>query len=196
MIIHRLMYDDHTSYSYHKSENLCRFGCRKGFYDEVLLKEHIRMRQCLTEDESSEIVEEVEEVTDLETGPYGCVPCSLGFPTIQDLSIHVFCPDNGCRYIDDSIIQTHIPVKEVDTRRIGLPIARLFRRPLPKRVICVTRHSSKANHPTKTARDSHAEDCQKIAENLLRMCYIDFDTDVVTICGYYAKSHRLPTMHV
>jgi hypothetical protein len=108
MIIHHLMYDNHTSYSYHKSENLCPFGCRKGFYDEDLLKEHIRMRQCLIEDESSEIVEEVEEVTDLETGPYGCVPCSLGFPTTRDLSIHIFRLESDCNYIDDSLIQIQL----------------------------------------------------------------------------------------
>jgi hypothetical protein len=35
----------------------------------------------------------------------------------------------------------------------------------------------------------------KIADDSLKMGYIDSDTDVVTICGYDAKSRRLPTMY-
>lgn len=101
MVIHHLMHDDYTSFSYHKLEHLCPSGCRKGFYDEDLLKEYIRMRQCLIKDE---IVKELEEVTDLETCPYVCVPCSLGFPTTRDLFIHIFCLDIGCNYVHDSLI--------------------------------------------------------------------------------------------
>ena len=200
MVINHLMYGIHTSFSFHRGDNICPFSCEKGFHDVDLLKAHIQERKCLLAKEFDNIQEAIRYQAEMEPHlqraqslDFTCIPCKKSYATLQEPFLHV--QGAGCRYMYYKDIYTNVPVIDKDPRIILLE-PRLLQRPSrKKRALIFFRHSANSGHDNTGNTDPHAEESVEIAEDLLAKNLIDEETKLIDVCGHHAKSHRLPTIY-